>query len=85
MQPLASTSAPGLISMLANDVLSHFEAEMIKLQLNVTRKEQQLEVYSLYEVLKVTRFPHLHDLLYSGLCKTSGVGARSDVKFMKSC
>lgn len=76
MQPLASTSAPGLISMLANDVLSHFEAEMIK---------RQLEVYSLYEVLKVTRFPHLHDLLYSGLCKTSGVGARSDVKFMKSC
>lgn len=71
--------------MLANDVLSHFEAEMIQLQLNVARKKQQLGVYSLYEVLKVTGFPHLHNLLCSGLCKTSGVGARSDVKFMKSC
>lgn len=45
----------------------------------------QLEVDLLHEVPKVTRLPHLRNLAFSGLGKTSGIDARNDVTFMKRC
>lgn len=45
----------------------------------------QLGVDLLYEVLKVTRLPHLRNIPFSGLGKTSNIDAKNDVTFMKRC
>lgn len=43
------------------------------------------QVHLLYEVPKVTGLPHLQNIPFSGLGKTSDVDIRNDVTFTKRC